>query len=201
MSFLQEISLPEVNINDSVKLNLEFIDKDGKPINLSKTASVVTGIPVLVQNGKNIVDNLKQNDSAHARTALGVRNDGTIVIVVAEHIYKQHVKDLKLVQARLILRKEKGVTFEKLTLPEALKILEKHLVNDTIVGLTTPELADYMLSLGCESAINLDGGGSSTLFMGGKIVNNVTGDEDEALGEHTVRPVSDAIVIIPNNID
>ena len=84
--------------------------------------------------------------------------------------------------------KKKGVTFEKLTLPEALKILEKHLVNDTIVGLTTSELADYMLSLGCESAINLDGGGSSTLFMDGKIINNVTGDEDEALGEHTIRP-------------
>lgn len=201
LSFPQEISLPEVNINDSVKLNLEFIDKDGKPINLSKTASVVTGIPVLVQNGKNIVDNLKQNDSAHARTALGLRNDGTIIIVVAEHIYKQHVKDLKLAQVRSILQKEKGITFEKLTIPEALKILEKHLVNDTIVGLTTSELADYMISLGCESAINLDGGGSSTLFMEGKIINNVTGDEDEALGEHTVRPVSDAIVIIPNNME
>lgn len=130
-----------------------------------------------------------------------MRNDGIIVVVVAEHIYKQHVKDLKLVQVRTILRKEKGVTFEKLTLPEALKILEKHLVNDTVIGLTKTELADYMLSLGCESAINLDGGGSSTLFMDGKIINNVTGDEDKALGEHTIRPVSDAIVIIPNNID
>ncbi|WP_231569136.1 hypothetical protein [Rickettsia endosymbiont of Ixodes pacificus] len=77
LSFPQEISLPVVNINDSVKLNLEFIDKDGKPINLSKTASVVTGIPLLVQNGKNVIDNPKQNDSAHARIALGVRNDGT----------------------------------------------------------------------------------------------------------------------------
>ncbi|KJV81574.1 hypothetical protein RHORCCE3_0765 [Rickettsia hoogstraalii str. RCCE3] len=72
LSFPKEVSLPIVNINDAVKLNLEFIDKDGKSINLSKTASVVTGIPVLVQNGKNIVDNIKQNDSAHARTALGV---------------------------------------------------------------------------------------------------------------------------------
>ncbi|MFV9901111.1 MAG: phosphodiester glycosidase family protein [Rickettsia conorii subsp. raoultii] len=92
--FPQETSLPAVNINDSVKLNLEFIDKDGKLINLSNTASIVTGIPLLVQNGKNVVDNPKQDDPAHARTALGVRNDGTIVIV--EHIYKQHVKDLKL---------------------------------------------------------------------------------------------------------
>ncbi len=31
--------------------------------------------------------------------------------------------------------------------------------------------------------------------MGGKIINNVIGDEDEALGEHLVHPVSDAIVL------
>ncbi|KDO02872.1 hypothetical protein [Rickettsia tamurae] len=37
--------------------------------------------------------------------------------------------------------------------------------------------------------------------MDEKIINNVTGDEDEALGEHPICPVSDAIVIIPNNIE
>ncbi|HJD53857.1 MAG TPA: hypothetical protein LFW11_00385 [Rickettsia endosymbiont of Proechinophthirus fluctus] len=31
--------------------------------------------------------------------------------------------------------------------------------------------------------------------MGGKIINNVIGDEDEALGEYRVRPVSDSIVL------
>ncbi|MCC8467908.1 MAG: hypothetical protein LN589_04410 [Rickettsia endosymbiont of Eriopis connexa] len=61
--------MPTANINDSVKLNLEFIDKDGKSINLSKNASIATGIPLLVQNGKNVIDNPKQNDPAHARTA------------------------------------------------------------------------------------------------------------------------------------
>ncbi|WP_016769755.1 hypothetical protein [Rickettsia sibirica] len=65
LSFPQATSLPVVNINDSVKLILEFIDKDGKLINLSNTASIVTGIPLLVQNGKNVVDNPKQDDPAH----------------------------------------------------------------------------------------------------------------------------------------
>ncbi|WP_410956313.1 hypothetical protein [Rickettsia koreansis] len=69
MSFPQATSLPVVNINDSVKLILEFIYKDGKLINLSNTASIVTGIPLLVQNGKNVVDNPKQDDPAHACTA------------------------------------------------------------------------------------------------------------------------------------
>ncbi|AFB22751.1 phosphodiester glycosidase family protein [Rickettsia rickettsii] len=144
LSFPQATSLPVVNINHSVKLILEFLDKDGKLINLSNTASIVTGIPLLVQNGKNVVDNPKQDDLAHARTALGVCNDGTIVVV--EHIYKQHVKDLKLVQVRSILRKEKEVNVDKLIIPEALKILEKHLVNYTVIGLTKTELAYYMLT-------------------------------------------------------
>ncbi|AFB30972.1 hypothetical protein RMAECT_0733 [Rickettsia rhipicephali str. Ect] len=117
----------------SAKILVEIDDKsvipnkDGKLINLSNAASIVTGIPLLIQNGKNVVDNPKQDDPAHARTALGVRNDGTIVVV--EHIYKQHVKDLKLVQVRSILRKEKEIN-----IPEALKILEKHLVNDTVIS-------------------------------------------------------------------
>ncbi|WP_410520976.1 phosphodiester glycosidase family protein [Candidatus Tisiphia endosymbiont of Beris chalybata] len=62
-------------------------------------------------------------------------------------------------------------------------------------GLTIQELADYMTALGCVVAINLDGGGSSTLFMEGKILNNPTGDKEEALGEKVLRPVSDAIII------
>ncbi|MGX6959700.1 MAG: phosphodiester glycosidase family protein [Rickettsia endosymbiont of Pentastiridius leporinus] len=195
LSFSNDKILPLVKVGDNVKLNLEFIDKDNNPINLSKTVSIVTGIPMLIQDSKIVVDGNKE--LAHARTALGIRNDGVIVILVAEHIYKQHIKDLKLVQVRSILRKETGSNIEKLTLAEALKMLEKQLVNDQTIGLTNTELADYMLNLGCESAINLDGGGSSTLFINGKVVNNVTGDEDEALGEHVVRSVSDAIVIIP----
>ncbi|HJD53858.1 MAG TPA: phosphodiester glycosidase family protein [Rickettsia endosymbiont of Proechinophthirus fluctus] len=146
LSCPQATSLLVVNINDSVKLILEFIDKDGKLINLSNTASIVTGIPLLVQNGKNVIDNPKQDDPVHARTALGVCNDGTIVIVVVEHIYKQHVKDLKLMQVRSILRKEKEINVDKLIIPEALKILEKYLVNYTVIGLTKTELAYYMLT-------------------------------------------------------
>ncbi|WP_341791257.1 phosphodiester glycosidase family protein [Rickettsia endosymbiont of Gonocerus acuteangulatus] len=101
-----------------------------------------------------------------------------------------------MAQVRSILKKEKGINIEKLTLAETLKILEKQFVDNQTIGLTETELADYMISLSCESAINLDGGGSSTLFINGKVVNKITGDEDEALGENVQRPVSDAIVIL-----
>lgn len=38
-------------------------------------------------------------------------------------------------------------------------------------GLTLPELAELMAALGAREAINLDGGGSTTLVVGGRLVN------------------------------
>jgi exopolysaccharide biosynthesis protein len=40
-------------------------------------------------------------------------------------------------------------------------------------GMTIPELANYLYRIGCKSAINLDGGGSSALYIKDLgIVNN-----------------------------
>lgn len=41
-------------------------------------------------------------------------------------------------------------------------------------GLSLLELAEFMDSLGVETAYNLDGGGSSTMYFNGKIINNPT---------------------------
>lgn len=40
------------------------------------------------------------------------------------------------------------------------------------IGLTLTELAYFMKSLGCTNAINLDGGGSTVMYVKGRIVNN-----------------------------
>ena len=40
------------------------------------------------------------------------------------------------------------------------------------VGMTLMQLAGFMKSIGCEGAINLDGGGSTVMYVNGKIVNN-----------------------------
>jgi len=54
-----------------------------------------------------------------------------------------------------------------------------------------------MIRFGCTAALNLDGGGSSTMVFNGTIVNTPYGDEDENQGKKTVRCVSDAIIICP----
>lgn len=56
------------------------------------------------------------------------------------------------------------------------------------VGMNLYELADYLLSLGAVDAMNLDGGGSTTMFLDGKVVSKPSDKEGE-------RKVSDAILV------
>jgi exopolysaccharide biosynthesis protein len=57
------------------------------------------------------------------------------------------------------------------------------------VGMSLPELTDLMLELGAVSAINLDGGGSTTMVIDGKVVNHPSGSSP--------RKNADAILIYP----
>ena len=56
------------------------------------------------------------------------------------------------------------------------------------VGMNLSELAEYLLSLGAVDAMNLDGGGSTTMFLDGKVVNKPSDKEGE-------RKVGDAILV------
>ena len=62
-------------------------------------------------------------------------------------------------------------------------------------GLTLEELAALMAALGCATAMNLDGGGSTSLVSGGRLRNRPRGawDAPEVGG----RPVSTALVFLP----
>jgi exopolysaccharide biosynthesis protein len=134
----------------------------------------------------------------HARTALGIRHDGHIVMIVVEHGYGQSLNQITLEQAQELLRSKAHslAAIEQMSLAEAKTILREHFSQSTCIGLNLLELAKLMVSLGCRSAINLDGGGSSALFLNGHIVNTSVGDEDEAQGQQVVRPVSDALVVV-----
>lgn len=48
--------------------------------------------------------------------------------------------------------------------------------SETAAGMTLPELQEYLLSLGCRDAINLDGGGSTSLWQKDKGVLNQPSD-------------------------
>jgi exopolysaccharide biosynthesis protein len=55
-------------------------------------------------------------------------------------------------------------------------------------GMTFPELATFMVKLGCEQAMNLDGGGSSMLWISGQIISNPSEGQE--------RPSANALVVV-----
>lgn len=55
-------------------------------------------------------------------------------------------------------------------------------------GMSFPELAKYMAKLGCTDAINLDGGGSATLWAFGNVMNNPS--------EGHERPAANGLVLV-----
>jgi exopolysaccharide biosynthesis protein len=60
--------------------------------------------------------------------------------------------------------------------------------NDLSVGMSFPELAQYMRKLGCDEAVNLDGGGSATCWVLGNVMNNPS--------EGRERPSPNALVVV-----
>jgi hypothetical protein len=61
-------------------------------------------------------------------------------------------------------------------------------------GLTLAELGSLMLALGCEDALNLDGGGSTSLVSGGRLRNRPRRDFEEP--EPGGRPISTALLFL-----
>lgn len=62
--------------------------------------------------------------------------------------------------------------------------------SDASAGLDLADLSAYLLELGATEAMNLDGGGSTTMYLDGKVVNRPS----DATGE---RKVSDVLAVTP----
>ena len=62
------------------------------------------------------------------------------------------------------------------------------------VGMSCAELADYMISIGCYHAVNLDGGGSSTMVVRNEIKNSPSDGSERSVGNALL-----AVAEIPTN--
>ena len=99
----------------------------------STVKNVMTAGPMLLVDGKAVPqrnDRTFVNDR-HNRTALGIRPDGTVLLVTVDGRMKQ------------------------------------------AAGMSLPELEQTLMWLGCTNAINLDGGGSTTLYLRGRPENGI----------------------------
>ncbi len=140
--FLRPGVRTELRIEMSPRLPLEF-DPD----------FVLGGGPVLLLDGKPAADGdagIYAEDFSrgrHPRTALGIREDGFLVLVTVDG-------------------RQPGSS----------------------VGMTIAEITDLMAEFGCLDAINLDGGGSTTMVIRDRIVNSPS----DPTGE---RPVGNALLV------
>lgn len=139
------------------------------------SVTAVAGGPTLLQDGVAVRDESfegwpfhlatrSQATSMHRfvtlrapRTAIGVRRDGTVLLVVVD-----------------------GWRFADDRTPETL-------LNG---GVSIEELRGMLADLGAIDAMNLDGGGSSTLVVAGRVVNQPSDPDGE-------RAVGDAVVVLP----
>ena len=144
----------EIDENDMVlqgnKDTLSKLAKDGE-LNISielqdelKNAKhIISAGPYLIKDSKIYIDTQTQRLQAisgkNPRSAIGYKNDGTLIIVTVDG------------------REEASV------------------------GMTLRELAVLMKNLGCDYAMNFDGGSSSALYINGRITNRAVNKEGVAV--------------------
>lgn len=148
-------------------VDADLISEDGKPLKTNTSTDVVNGGPVLVSGG---AENVTVKRDGMVRTG---DNNGFYY----GWVHKRNPRTIAGVdgQGRTLLVTADGRQTASL-------------------GLSIKEAADVATSLGMVEAINLDGGGSTTMAVGGKVVNS----SSDASGE---RPVGDAILVLPRRKD
>lgn len=99
-----------------------------------RDSNVMTAGPLLIHQGKTLSQRVDRTfvTSRHNRTALGIRQDGTVLLLTADGRFKKRAD-----------------------------------------GLSLNELALLFQWLGCTEAINLDGGGSTTMYVRGVNDNGI----------------------------
>lgn len=124
-----------------------------------RDSNVMTAGPMLIYNGMEVKQKLDRRfvTDRHNRTALGIKPDGTVVLLVADGRAKREAE-----------------------------------------GLSIPELIKVMRWLGCSEALNLDGGGSSTMYVKGKGLDGIVNHPSDncRFDPQGQRPVSNAIVVV-----
>jgi exopolysaccharide biosynthesis protein len=150
-------------VGSHLDVTTDLLTSNDKPLKTGAATDVVNGGPMLVQNG-----------------ALNItaKRDGMVHPDDNNSFYYGWVHKRN---PRTIV----GVDAQGRTL-----IVTADGRQTTSLGLSIKEEADVARSLGMINAINLDGGGSTTMVQNGKVVNSPS----DATGE---RPVGDALLLLP----
>jgi len=144
-------------------IDSRLVDARGQAVRPSRHTSIVNGGPLLVRDG---------------RTDVTVARDGMVEPAGPSFYYgwvhKRNPRTIAGVdgRGRLVLVTADGRSTDSL-------------------GLSIPESAAVAKALGLRQAMNLDGGGSTTMVVNGAVLNSPS----DATGE---RPIGDALLLLPD---
>ncbi|MCR1160283.1 phosphodiester glycosidase family protein [Paenarthrobacter sp. UW852] len=148
-----------------LKVDNDLLTENGKSLKTTPSTDVVNGGPALVQNG--------QLDVTAKRDGMVRTNDSNSFFY--GWVHKRNPRTFAGVdaQGRTLLVTADGR-------------------QTTSLGLSLNEEAHVAKSLGMVNAMNLDGGGSTTMVQGSQVTNSPS----DATGE---RPVGDALLVLPRH--
>jgi hypothetical protein len=154
--------LAAAKVGKRLEIRASLTDTHGRDVRLSSSTTIVNGGPELVRNGR-----LYATPAADGMAPVG--NPSSYY----GWVHKRNPRTIAGVDAlgRTVLITADGRS-------------------ESSLGLGIGEAAAVAKSFGLQSAINLDGGGSTTMVANGKVLNSPS----DATGE---RPVGDALVITP----
>lgn len=154
-------------VDTKLKVTTDLIDGQGAPLKTTASTNVVNGGPLLMSDGA-------ENITAE-RDGMVHPNDGNGFYY--GWVHKRNPRTIAGVdaQGRTLLVTADGRQTSSL-------------------GLSIKEAADVAQSLGMVDALNLDGGGSTTMAVNGQVVNSPS----DAAGQ---RPVGDALLVLPRSKD
>lgn len=150
---------------------------------------------ILAKNSENILRRIKPNQQIlFGIKNLYFRDDISFAVTGAPQIVRKGVNVYKGLTEGLsskftdVRHPRTGIGISKDKKKLFLVVVDGRQPNLSI-GMNLKEFAELFIKLGCYNSLNLDGGGSSTMWLKGAVVNSPS----DATGE---RPISDAILII-----
>lgn len=160
--------LPEIERLAAAGTPVAFKTESGVVGALSSGTQMINGGPTLLMAGKEVRDDVAEG------WGIQVVDDAKHDLLMHEWVNRRNP------------RTAFGIRDDGTVL---LVTVDGHL-HETSVGMTIEELRQVLKTLGARDAINLDGGGSTALVLGGRLVNRPS----DVTGE---RAVGDAVVVLP----
>lgn len=163
-----------------------YLESEGKPLSNS-----ITGGIDFLQNGVVLITRSGEVHIGNAKPDLFYQNstEEAFVLVSGPVLLKNGVAEPLQNHPFVTKRHPRTCICETIS---ALKFIVVDGRSETADGMSLSELQEFLLSLDCKDALNLDGGGSSTLWSAEKGILNHPSDKN---GE---RPVSSTILVFEN---